>query len=184
MRVLVALLLGLVVAVPALAVDSEPYVRACSTSQFGDLGRGWQERAIVAGHVAFLGGNSRMAIERYGPGRAMPLKVLVVVDANAAPTVTIAPRSRAYAALGYNGIHHNGAGVPLVDGTQSVRFQACHPDRTREPWNRGTQFGGYFLVVGARCVHVDISTQGRMLRRKLSFGARCNEITGPRAAWR
>jgi len=173
MRAAIALLLGLVVVMPALADEQEPYVRACSTSQLGDLGEGWRERAIVAGHVAFLGGNGRMAVERLGPGRAMPLKVLVVVDANAAPTVTIAPRSRAYAALGYNGIHHNGTGVPLTDGTRSVRFQACRPDRRREPWNRGTQFGGYFLVVGARCVHVDVATQGKVLRRKLSFGARC-----------
>jgi len=174
MRIVAALLLALVGAVPALAGDPKPYVRTCSTSQYGDLGRGWQERAIVAGHVAFLGGSRRMAIERFGPGMAMPLKVLVVVDANAAPTVTIAPRSRAYAALGYNGIRHNGTGVPLAHGTTSVRFQACHPVRSREPWNRGTQFGGYFLVAGARCVHVDVATQGKVLRRKLSFGARCS----------
>lgn len=176
MRALLALLLALVVVAPALADEPEPYVRACSTSQFGDLGEGWRERAMVAGHLAFVGAGSRynrMALDRLPPGRAMPLKVLVVVDANAAPTVTIAPRSRAYAALGYNGIRHNGTGVPLAQGTQSVRFQACHPVRSREPWNRGTQFGGYFLVVGARCVHVDVATQGKVLRRKLSFGARC-----------
>ena len=173
MRALVALLLFLVVAVPAFADEPEPYVRTCSTSQFGDLGRGWQERAVVAGHVAFLGGSSRMAIERFGPGRAMPLKVLVVVAANAAPTVTIAPRSRAYAALGYNGIRHNGTGVPLTEGTQSVRFRACRPSRERDPWNRGTQFGGYFLVAGARCVHIDVATAGTVFRRKLSFGTRC-----------
>ena len=174
MRIVLGLLLALVVAVPATAGDPEPYGRTCSTSQYGDLVRGWQERAIVAGHVAFLGGTGRrMAVERFGPGRAMPLKVLVVVDPNAAPTVTIAPRSRAYAALGYNSIRHEGTGVPLSDGTQSVRFQACRPVRSREPWNRGTQFGGYFLVVGPRCVHVDVETQGKVLRRKLSFGARC-----------
>src|SRR6185503_14493441 len=122
MRAAIALLLGLVVVMPALADEQEPYVRACSTSQLGDLGEGWRERAIVAGHLAFVGAGSRyngMTVERYGPERAMPLKVLVVVDANAAPTVTIAPRSRAYAALGYNGIHHNGTGVPLTDGTRS-----------------------------------------------------------------
>ena len=173
MRIVVALLLSLVVVVPALADEPKPFVRTCSTSQYGKLVRDWQEGAIVAGHIAFLGGNSRMAIERFGPGRAMPLKVLVVVDANAAPTVTIAPRSRAYAALGYNGIRHNGTGVPLTDGTQSVRFQGCRPDRGREPWNRGSQFGGYFLVAGARCVYVDVATQGKVLRRKLAFGARC-----------
>ncbi len=174
MRVVVALLLALSVAVPALADDREPFVRACATSQFGDLGSGWRERATVAGHIAFLGGSDRMAIKRLGPGRAMPLKVLVVADPNAAPTVTIAPRSRVYAALGYNGIRHNGTGVPLAEGTESVRFEACRPFRSREPWNRGSQFAGYFLVAGARCVHIDVATQGRVIRRKLSFGVRCS----------
>ena len=138
MRVVAALLLALVVAVPALADEPAPYVRTCSSSAHGDLGRGWRERAVVAGHIAFLGGTgSRSAVQRYGPGTARPLKVLVVVDANAAPTVTIAPRSRAHAALGYNRIRHNGTGVPLADGTQSVLFRACRPVSSREPWNRG-----------------------------------------------
>jgi hypothetical protein len=176
MRIVVALLVGLVVAVPALADEPKPYARTCSSSAYGDLGQGWRERAIVAGHVAFVGmrsGYNRMYLDPVGPGRANPLKVLVVVDPNAGPTVTIAPRSRAYAALGYNRIRHDGTGVPLADGTQSVRFQACRLVRSREPWNRGTQFPGYFLVSGARCVHVDVATQGKILRRKLSFGARC-----------
>jgi hypothetical protein len=177
MRVLAALLLGLVVAVPALADEPDPYVRTCSSSAFGDLGRGWRERAIVAGHVAFVGlkgGYNRMYLDPVGAGRGNPLKVLVVVDPNAAPTVTIAPRSRAYAALGYNSIRRkDSTGVPLADGTQSVRFQSCRLVRSREPWNRGTQFPGYFLVSGARCVHVDVATQGTVLRRKLSFGAPC-----------
>jgi hypothetical protein len=176
MRVALALAVALVVAVPALAVDPAPHVRTCATSQFGDLGRGWRERAAVAGRVAFVGmkgGYRRRDVERVGEGRGMPLKVLVVVDPNAAPTVTIAPRSRAYAALGYNGVQNDGLGVPLADGTLSVRFEACGTVRSREPWNRGTQFGGYFLVAGARCVHVDVATQGKVLRRKLSFGARC-----------
>ena len=55
-----------------------------------------------------------------------------------------------------------------------MRFHGCRLVRSREPWNRGTQFGGYFLVMGARCVHVDIATQGKVLRRKLSFGVRCS----------
>lgn len=176
MRVVVALLVALAVAVPALADEPEPYVRTCSSSAYGDLGQGWRERAMVAGHVAFVGmrnGYRRAGTEWFGPGRGMPLKVLVVVDPNAAPTVMIAPRSRAHAALGYNRIRHDGTGVPLADGTLSVRFVGCRPVASREPWNRGTQFPGYFLVAGARCVHVDVATQGKILRRKLSFGAPC-----------
>lgn len=166
-RPVLALVAGLVVAVPALADDPEPYVRNCSTSQFGDLGQGWRERAVVAGPLAFVGIKNGLSPSR------LPHKVLVVVDPSRVATVTVAPRSRAFAALGYNEIRHNGAGVRVAEGTPSVRFRACGSVRSRAPWNRGTQFGGYFLVQGRRCVHVDVATQGKVLRRKLSFGARC-----------
>jgi hypothetical protein len=180
-RILLALLLALVVAVPALADDREPYVRTCSSSAYGDLGRGWRENAVIAGHLAFvgLGGPRRSAqLDPVDPGRANPLKVLVVVDPNAAPTLTIARASRRNAALGYNvdEIHRDGSGkgVPLADGTTSVRFHACRVVRSREPWNRGTQFPGYFLVARPGCVQVDVATQGKILRRTLRFGvARC-----------
>jgi hypothetical protein len=173
MRIAFALLLVLVAAVPALADEPDPYVRTCATRQFGDLGQNWQQRAVVAGHVAFLGASDGRW-RPPGPG-AWPLKVLVVVDANAAPTVTIAERSRAHAALGYNNVRHNGTGVTLDRGTQSVRFEACRPATSREPWNRGTQFGGYVLVSGRRCVYIEVATQGKIIRRALRFGVpRCS----------
>jgi hypothetical protein len=178
-RILLAPLLALVVAVPALADEPEPYVRSCSSSAFGDLGRGWRENAVIAGHLAFvgLGGPRRSGeLDPVAPGRANPLKVLVVVDPNAAPTLTIARASRRNAALGYNAIRHDGQGkgVLLADGTTSVRFHACRVVRSREPWNRGTQFPGYFLVARRGCVQVEVATQGKILRRTLRFGvARC-----------
>jgi hypothetical protein len=180
MRIAVALLLVLVAAVPALADQPDPYVRTCATRQFGDLGRSWRERAVVAGHVAFLGASDG---RWRPPGLGVwPLKVLVVVDANAAPTVTIAERSRAYAALGYNDVRHNGTGITLDRGTPSVRFEACGPATSREPWNRGTQFGGYFLVAGRRCVYIEVATQGKIVRRALRFGVpRCARLTTPDA---
>src|SRR6186997_3267732 len=127
MRIGIALLVALVVALPALAEEPEPYVRTCATSQLGDLGQNWRERAVVAGHVAFVGGTTAYQHWRPGGPGSWPVKVLVVVNANAAPTVTIAQRSRGHAALGYNNIRHNGTGVALDRGTQSVRFEACHP---------------------------------------------------------
>lgn len=103
-----------------------------------------------------------------------PIKVLVVVDPGAAPRLTIAARSRDHAALGYNRIRHDGRGVPLERGTTSVGFRACSRDRFRKPWNRGTQFAGYVLVAGPRCVRVEVATQGKILRRVLRFGVpRC-----------
>ena len=173
MRPLVAtalLFVGLAAALPALAGDPEPFVRDCSTSQYGDLGRGWRERAVVAGPVAFVGMR-----DGYASGGPLPLKVLVVVEPRRVATVTIGVRSRAYAALGYNGIRHSGGGrIPLSRGTRSVRFQACGVVMSREPWNRGSQFGGYFLVSGRRCIDVEIASGGKILRRALRFGvARC-----------
>ena len=159
-------MLAAAAAVPAPAGDAKPHVRDCSTSQYGDLGRGWRERAVVAGPVAFVGMR-----DGYASGGPLPLKVLVVVDPERVATVTIGARSRGYAALGYNGIRHGGGGrIPLSRGTRSVRFHACSAVRSREPWNRGTQFGGYFLVAGRRCVHVEISSFGKILRRALRFG--------------
>src|SRR5688500_1982741 len=111
MRIVVALLLALVVAVPAFAEDPAPFVRRCPSSAYGDLGPGWRENAVVAGRRAFVGMRApRRAgeLERVDPGRANPLKVLVVVDPGATPTLTIARASRLNAALGYNDIRHDG----------------------------------------------------------------------------
>jgi hypothetical protein len=170
MRVVIALLLVvLVVAVPALADEPEPYVRTCSSSAYGDLGRGWQERAVVAGPLAFVGVKNGLASSRF------PQKILVVVEPNRAVTVAIAARSRSRAALGYNDIRQTGSGrIPLTSGTTAVRFQACGAVASRAVWNRGTQFPGYFLVNGPRCVHIEIRAGGKLIRRALRFGVtRC-----------
>jgi hypothetical protein len=178
-RVVAALVLVLVVAVPALAGDEKTYVRSCSSSAYGDLGRDWRRNAVVAGRLAFVGmaGQRRAAeLDVVGPGRANPLKVLVVVEPGATPTLTIARASRGNAALGYNPVRHDGSskGVPLADGTTAVRFNGCRAVASREPWNRGTQFPGYFLVARAGCVQVEVQTQGTILRRTLRFGVpRC-----------
>jgi hypothetical protein len=169
MRTLLALLVVLVVAVPALAAEPEPYVRTCSSSAYGDLGRGWQKRALVAGPLAFVGAKNGLASSRF------PQKVLVVVEPNRVATLTVATRSRARAALGYNEIRMGAGRIPLARGTNAVRFEACGAVASRAVWNRGTQFPGYFLVNGPRCVHVEIRSGGKLIRRALRFGVtRCS----------
>ena len=164
------LVVALAVSAAALAADPKPFVRDCSTSQYGDLGRGWRERAVIAGPVAFVGMR-----DGYASGGPLPLKVLVVVDPRRVATATIAARSRGYAALGYNGVRPSGEGrIPVSSGTRSVQFQACDAVMSREPWNRGTQFGAYFLVRGRRCVHIVIKSRGKIFPRVLRFGVpRC-----------
>jgi hypothetical protein len=167
-RIVVALLLALLVALPALADDPEPYLRDCRTSQYGDLGRGWKEQAVLAGPLAFVG--MRNGLRASG----LPQKILVVVESRRVATVTVAARSRAGSALGYNGIQPRGGRVPLASGTHSVRFEACAAVASRAPWNRGTQFGGYVLAYGRKCVYVEVRADGKLTRRALRFGvARC-----------
>jgi hypothetical protein len=181
MRLIVALAAA-VAAVPALAQPVEPVVRDCSTHARGDLGRDWRSRAALAGPLALVGmrdGYRRGSVPPAPSGRAWPLKVLVVVEPRAVVTVTIGARSRRFAALGYNALRHRGESVPLSAGSTSVRFEACPRPNMPEPWNRGTQFPGYFLVSGGRCVGVEVRVEGTasVLRRNLRFGAaRCGAI--------
>lgn len=171
MRLVVAFVAALVAAVPALATEAEPVVRDCGNRVFGDLGRGWRDRAVVAGRVAFVGVRAGYGPRRRAPaGLAWPTKVLVVVDPGVAATVTVTARSRAGAALAYHALHHHGAPVPLTEGVESVRFEACARANPGAAWNRGTQFAGYFLLAGPSCVAVEVEAHGRVLRRTLRFG--------------
>lgn len=184
----IALATGGFVAAPAASQEEEPVVRDCKGPRnLGDLGRNWRRQAVVAGPLAFVrmrDGYSRR-LPSASPTAALPLKVLVVVEPKAIVTVTISTRSRGIAALGYAAsFRQGGRRVPLSAGSISVRFEACaraNVSTSRianagKPWNRGTQFGGYFLVAGSRCVDVEVRPEGRtsVLRRTLRFGvARC-----------
>ena len=156
-------------------------MRDCSTRAFGDLGPQWRREAVTAGPLAFVGMRHGVSDSRPArPGRAWRTKVLVVVEPRSVITLTIAPESRAVAALGYGArplpLDAQGT-VALADGSVSVRFVACRrANPGAERWNRGTQFPGYFLVAGRRCVEVTVSfgAPPTVLRRTLRFGApRC-----------
>ena len=112
------------------------------------------------------------------PGRSWPLKILVVLEPGRAATVTIAARARSVAALAYDEASLRrvsaaaGTHAPLSAGEPSVRFEACARPHAGKRWNRGTQFPGYFLVSGRRCVAVTVRVEGEpaALRRTLGFG--------------
>ena len=178
------------VALPGSAANSsapsmrEPGVRDCSTSAYGDLGSEWRKRAILAGPVAFVEMRDGTRHVPAAPrGRSWPLKVLVVVEPRKGATVTIAARSRSVASLAYDQeslrrvAADAGGHVPLSAGAPSVRLEACARPHVGKPWNRGTQFPGYFLVSGRRCIAVTVRVvEGppAVLRRTLRFGrTRC-----------
>jgi hypothetical protein len=107
---------------------------------------------------------------------------LVVLEPGQVATLTIAARARSVASLAYGQealrrvSADAGGPVPLSAGDPAVRFEACARAHVGKPWNRGTQFPGYILVSGRRCVGVVVRVEGRAgpLRRTLRFGrARC-----------
>lgn len=173
--VLLAVALAGAAALPVVAHGEETPVRDCGTRAYGDLGRGWQERAVVAGPLAFVGlGRGLDGVQPSPRWAAWPRKVLVVVEPARTATLTIAAGSRSFAALGYHGLRHSAEPVPLSEGTPSIRFAACAPPSASASWNRGTQFPGYLLVSGRRCVAVEIASRGKVYRRTLRIGAaRC-----------
>ncbi|MFN2469103.1 MAG: hypothetical protein ABR521_13355 [Gaiellaceae bacterium] len=154
-----------------------PPVRDCRTSAYGDLGQGWQRRAVVAGPVAFVGlRQGYRSVPRASPRTAARVKVLVVVEPRAVVTLSIAARSQRLASLAYARPGLPDPPNPLSAGSTSVRFRACAHANSGERWNRGTQFPGYFLLAGRGCVGVEVRARGRqgVLRRTLRFGVtRC-----------
>ena len=154
-----------------------PPVRDCRTSALGDLGQGWQRRAVVAGPVAFVGlRQGYRSVPRASPRAAARVKALVVVQPRAIVTLSIAARSRRLASLAYARPGLPDPPNPLSAGSTSVRFRACAHANSGERWNRGTQFPGYFLLAGRGCVVVEVRVRGRegVIRRMLRFGAtRC-----------
>src|SRR5687768_16919272 len=128
-----ALLVAAALALPAFAAEEPtPYVRTCSSSAYGDLGAGWRERAVVAGHLAFVGmGGPRRAseLDPVDPGRANPLKVLVVVDPNTAPTLTIARVSRSPPARRASGSRAAGRSARASRGTAGRSSPATSSSR-------------------------------------------------------
>ena len=159
--------------------SGEPALRECSTSAYGDLGRNWRQSALHAGPVAFVEmRDGTRQVPPAPPGRSWPLKILVVLEPGRAATVTIAARARSVAALAYDQASLRrvsaaaGDHAPLSAGEPSVRFGACARPHAGKRWNRGTQFPGYFLVSGRRCVAVIVRVEGEpaALRRTLRFG--------------
>ena len=157
----------------------EPPVRDCSTSAYGDLGPDWRRRALLAGPIAFVEmRDGTRHVPPAPPGRSWPLKLLVVLEPGQVATVTIVARARSVAALAYDRASlqrvsaRAGDHSPLSAGEPSVRFEACARPHVGKRWNRGTQFPGYFLVSGRRCVAVTVRVEGEpaALRRTLRFG--------------
>ena len=156
------------------------FVRTCESSVYGDLGDGWRTQSVVVGPLAFVAlraAATQPAVDfrRWG-GRYQGLKALAVVKAGATVTLTVPAAERRHLSLLYDpGAWKEDNQYRLADGDTAVTFQSCQPEQTPLGAD-GTQFNGGFLVAGARCATLEVSTpQWRTPRRvTVSFGAgRC-----------
>jgi hypothetical protein len=164
------------IAASAAARDGAPFVRGCESSVWGDLGRDWRKRAVVAGPVAFVSVREyarqpRATFARSASGRYQPLKVLIVVEPRVTATVVVPKRARHAFRLVYDHSLFNRL-LRISEAHWAVRFEACPTPQQPEPWNRGTQFNGGFLVAAPGCRPLEVRVEGRgsVIRRVVSFG--------------
>lgn len=170
-----ALALVVVVAVhgattAACSRDSDaPFVRDCATEAAGELGDGWEDRAVQAGPVAFVplrehelaSPKPRVTLE---PGRHIPKKVLVVLRAGLNATVSVATEDRRGVSLLYDpervARSSPERGYTVEDGSPEAHFTACddHP----------TYFNGAFVVSGPICLDLIIEVAGQERREVLA----------------
>jgi len=156
------------------------FVRTCESSVYGDLGDGWRTQSVVVGPLAFVAlraAATQPAVDfrRWG-GRYQGLKALAVVKAGTTVTLTVPATERRHLSLLYDPADwKENNQYRLGDGDTAVTFQSCQPEQTPLGAD-GTHFNGGFLVAGARCATLEVSTpQWRTPRRvTVSFGAgRC-----------
>jgi hypothetical protein len=156
-------------------------VRTCESSVYGELEPGWRRDSVVAGPLAFV--SLRQAATwpadqlRKRSGGYPGQKVLAVVETGATVTVTVPAAERRHLALLYD----PSAWAPgdnlyqVADGDPVVTFEGCRAGES--PYGADTtQFNGGFVVVGARCATLEVSTptSSRPRRVPISFGAgRC-----------
>jgi hypothetical protein len=146
----------------SVSIPSPPFVRTCLTSVYGQLGEGWKKKSVIIGPIALVSIRSLASVspaefEGIG-GRYFAQKVLVLVDPGTTVTLSVTPSERQYASLQYDpATFGNGGPYPMAAGNTAVTFVACKPGQSPYGQNGPTQFNGGFIVVGARCVALNIN---------------------------
>jgi hypothetical protein len=148
--------------------------RGCDDSVYGQLATGWRKEpsTLSVGPAAFpyIRQNRALPGRLLAPighsGRYRAGKDLLVLAKSARVTLAIPSFERRHVALLYGGEQRDRGAYALSDGATSIELDAC-PDRP-------TQFNGGFIVAGARCVAIDVSSRGsaRATRGWIPFGTR------------
>ena len=173
-RWLVVPALTAALAVPAsagTAVGPRTYTRTCDSAVYGELNADWQKDAVVVGPLSLVWALQYRSAAT-APRRTQGFKILAVVEPGATVTVSIPESASSVASLLYRPAKFSFTRARVRDGDTATTLVACEQPNGDQPWQRGTQFNGAFLVYGRRCVPVDIAVAGQpAVRRLVSFGA-------------
>lgn len=141
---------------------------------------GWaRTHAVSAGPLTlfFFQPISRLRPKLFAPvrrGHYRPIKVLAVVRAGRAVTLSVPAAERGRLSLLYApGANRFRPAMRVRDGMTAVRFEPCAGDSEPE-----TQFGGGFVVAGARCASLQVSVEGEPgpLPLSVPFGRGCSDV--------
>jgi len=149
------------------------YVRTCEQKVYGELGKGWRDRSVVVGPIAFVA----LPFAATAPAREFApdkdgfrsVKALAVVDRGTEVTVSVPPDERGHVALLYDPEVFNSR--QMADGDTAVTFRAC--PRGDRSFPGPTQFNGSFIVDGPQCATLEVRVGDGPLRRvDVAFGTR------------
>jgi hypothetical protein len=161
--------------------EAAPLIRDCSHSFEAGL-RGME---LSAGPLTLsVQPLATLSPERFAPIKSRPItyrmiKIVAVLQNGAAATLTVPVSEQRNVALQYRTQSPiNGAPAQVTEGDAAVTFKACTDAEYVERYGKSgsvTQFGGGFVVAGARCASVIVRVEGRSepLMLRLPFGASC-----------
>jgi hypothetical protein len=153
-------------------------LRSCSMVGSGGLAPGYRRRALILGPLALANVSTysaRQPLPGEVDGRYGAYEVIAIVNAGAAPTLTL-PRSEwSTVGLLYDPakLREDGA-YRIRDLDQVVRFRACRAKR----FNHGvSQFDEGFVVSRPQCVRFTVSTpNGRTYEGSFPAAAPCSRV--------
>jgi hypothetical protein len=161
--------------------EAAPLIRDCSHSFEAGL-RGME---LSAGPLTLsVQPLKPLGPERFAPIKSRPItyrmiKIVAVLENGTTATLTVPVSERRNVALIYRTQSPiNGAPARVTEGDAAVTFRACtdaeYVERYGKPGS-ATQFGGGFVVAGARCASVIVRVEGRpeLLTLRVPFGASC-----------
>lgn len=135
------------------------FVRDCSSSVWGRLGRDWERNAVRAGPLTFMNGG-RLSI----PSGHIPQKLLVLVDEGREVTVSLPSDLIGFVALFYDPSFQISQNMTVEQGQKSISFVGCAPGKSPHGKRGPTQFAGALLAPELDCIDLVVESRDRSWR--------------------